>query len=379
MKVLIGTTNPSKVKRFEELLDGCDIEFCTLSDLGICTEPEETGKTPEENAVIKAKYYGSFCDFVICNDSGLYFEDLPMDDYRQPGPNIREPEGSRRLNDEEMIEYYSGLVHSLGGRVTAYYLDGIAVNNRGIISSFMENSESRKENAFYMVDTPSEKRHAGWPLDSLSLNRKELTYFVCEGDKKYDMSEEDLVEREYRKRLIRFLKWALGILPEKNGLEIIPAYGFPQEIGALFSEYTDMLVEGDSSFQRYLDVQCYDEELKHLETKYGFPYGRLYLARYNGEMAGCIALRRIDDHNCEMKRLYVRQQFRGKQIGDRLVQKIITEAKKAGYSYMLLDTLPFLRGALHLYKKYGFCETGRYNDSPMDSSIYMKLDLAGEE
>ena len=56
MKVLIGTTNPSKVKRFEELLDGCDIEFCTLSDLGICTEPEETGKTPEENAVIKAKY-----------------------------------------------------------------------------------------------------------------------------------------------------------------------------------------------------------------------------------------------------------------------------------------------------------------------------------
>ena len=132
-----------------------------------------------------------------------------MDDYRQPGLNIREPQGNRRLNDEEMIEYYSGLIHSLGGRVTAYYLDGIAVNNRGIISSFMENSESRKENAFYMVDTPSEKRHAGWPLDSLSLNKKDLTYFSCEGDKKYDMSEEDLVEREYRKRLIRFLKEAL--------------------------------------------------------------------------------------------------------------------------------------------------------------------------
>ncbi len=178
MKILIGTTNTSKVERFEKLLGGCDIEFCTLGDLGIHTEPEETGKIPEENAVIKARYYGSFCDLVICNDSGLYFDDLPLDDFRQPGLHIREPQGSRRLNDEEMIEYYSGLVHSLGGKVTAYYLDGIAVNNRGFISSYMENSERKKGSAFYMIDTPSEKRHVGWPLDSLSLNRTDLTYFT---------------------------------------------------------------------------------------------------------------------------------------------------------------------------------------------------------
>jgi hypothetical protein len=127
MKVLLGTTNPSKVKRFEELLNGCDIEFCTLRDLGIDHEPKEIGKTPEENAVIKANFYGQFFDAVICNDSGLYFDALPLDDSRQPGLNIRTPQGGRRLNDEEMITYYSELVHSLGGKVLAYYLDGIAV------------------------------------------------------------------------------------------------------------------------------------------------------------------------------------------------------------------------------------------------------------
>lgn len=112
MKVLIGTTNPSKVKRFEGFLNDCNIEFYTLKDLGIFTEPKE-------NAIIKAKYYGHFFDVVICNDSGLYFDELPMEDSRQPGLNIRTPQGSKRLDDEEMIDYYSDLIHSLGGKVLA--------------------------------------------------------------------------------------------------------------------------------------------------------------------------------------------------------------------------------------------------------------------
>lgn len=98
-------------------------------------------------------------------------------------------------------------------------------------------------------------------------------------------------------------------------------------------------------------------------------------AYYEGELAGCIGLRKIDETNCEMKRLYVRPQFRGKHIGEYLVRRIIEEAKIIGYSYMLLDTLPFLQSAIHMYKKYGFYEISGYNDSPMDTSIYMKLDL----
>ena len=81
-------------------------------------------------------------------------------------------------------------------------------------------------------------------------------------------------------------------------IEIVPAYKHTRETGILFSEYTNMLISIDSSFQAYLDIQRYDEEIKHLETKYGVPYGRLYLAYYAGEAAGCIGLKKIDEQNC---------------------------------------------------------------------------------
>lgn len=158
-------------------------------------------------------------------------------------------------------------------------------------------------------------------------------------------------------------------------INIISGCNYPQEVSVLFGEYTEMLIAGDSSFKEYLDIQHYDEEIGHLEEKYGFPYGRLYLAYCGGALAGCIGLRRIDGENCEMKRLYVRSQFRGKGIGHHLIQKIIADAKEIGYTHMLLDTLPFLESAIHMYRKYGFYEIKSYNDSPMDTSIYMKLDL----
>ena len=76
-----------------------------------------------------------------------------------------------------------------------------------------------------------------------------------------------------------------------------------------------------------------------------------------------------------MKRLYVRPRFRGKGIGGMLVQQIIKDAKEIGYRQMLLDTLPFLQSALKLYRNCGFCETERYNSSPVESSVFMKLEL----
>ena len=158
-------------------------------------------------------------------------------------------------------------------------------------------------------------------------------------------------------------------------MKILAAYDFPEEIKLLFSEYTDILIEGDASFKKYLEIQNYNDELEHLEKKYGLPYGRLYLAYYNDEVAGCIGLKKINGKKCEMKRLYVRPKFRGKQIGEKLIEKIIKDAKEIGYSFMLLDTLPFLKSAINLYKKYGFYEITSYNNSPMNTSIYMKLDL----
>lgn len=212
MKVLIGTTNPSKVKRFADMLAGCDIEFVTLKDIGVDSEPEESGSTPVENAEIKARFYGQFADKVICNDSGLYLDSLTPDDPRQPGLNIRTPGGGPRLDDEEMIAYYSKLVGSLGGRVLAYYLDGIAVYNNGGIHTFMENSEATRASAFWMVDAPSEKRHPGWPLDSISVNRNTGTYFVDKGNDRYSNQQENIMLGDYRKRLTDFLKKSLGII-----------------------------------------------------------------------------------------------------------------------------------------------------------------------
>lgn len=212
MKVLIGTTNPSKVRRFEGFLKDYDVEFYTLDDLNITEEPAESGNTPEENAILKARFYGQYFDRVICNDSGLYFDTLSLEDPRQPGLHIRTPRGGKRLNDEEMIVYYSNLIYELGGRVTAYYLDGIAVYNKGIVRSYMENPQDTQSDAFYMVDRPSANRTPGWPLDSLSLNKNTGTYFTDEGNNMYDEVQENIMVGEYRRRLTEFLASALELV-----------------------------------------------------------------------------------------------------------------------------------------------------------------------
>lgn len=208
MKVLIGTTNPSKVKRFMYLLGGYDIDFLTLYDINVSDEPKETGTTPEENAIIKAKFYGKYFDAVICNDSGLYFDEISLDDIRQPGLNIRTPLNSCRLSDEEMIDYYTKLVSELGGKVTAFYLDGIAVYNKGTVHSFMDADMAKTTGSFFMIDKASSNRFEGWPLDSLSINKKTGKYFVDGRDAE---SKENIICGEYEKAITDFLSQALEL------------------------------------------------------------------------------------------------------------------------------------------------------------------------
>lgn len=206
MKILLGTTNPSKVKRFSDLLKGCSAEFLTLKDLAITSEPEECGTSPEENAVLKAKFYSRYFDVVICNDSGLYFEEFALDDERQPGLNVRTPMGMSRLSDEEMIDYYSKLIGTLGGKVSAYYLDGIAVSYHGTISSFMDADAARKTGSFFMIEKVSPKRFEGWPLDSLSISKETGFYFV---DGSVNGSKETIIKDEYEINIVDFLTKSL--------------------------------------------------------------------------------------------------------------------------------------------------------------------------
>ena len=176
--------------------------------LCIKDEPEETGETPEKNAIIKASFYGKYFDSVICSDSGLYFKELDTLDKRQPGLRIRTPMGCKRLSDEEMIEYYSGLIESLGGKVSAYYLDGIAVYYKGNISSFMDVKTAQETSSFDMIDKPSPLRFPGWPLDSLSINRETGLYFV---EAKVNKSKENIIKGDYEKRIVDFLKSSLEL------------------------------------------------------------------------------------------------------------------------------------------------------------------------
>ena len=197
--ILVGTTNPAKAAYFKDLLSGCAAQFGTLRDLGIVEEPQETGKTPEENARIKAAFYGRYAEYVICADSGLYFDALDLLDPRQPGLNIRTPGGRDRLDDEAMIAHYASLARSLGAKVLAYYLDGAAVFARGEVYGFQATREEAKSWAFYLTDQPSAWRREGWPLDTLSV-ALDGRYFLDPQRPRFPQTQS-----EYRPRLRAFL------------------------------------------------------------------------------------------------------------------------------------------------------------------------------
>jgi ribosomal protein S18 acetylase RimI-like enzyme len=129
-----------------------------------------------------------------------------------------------------------------------------------------------------------------------------------------------------------------------------------------------------------LCFQGFEEELANLPGGYAPPHGRLLLARSPGELLGCVALRPLKnaDGICEMKRLFVRPAFRRSGIGRDLVERIISEARSAGYRAMRLDTLASMTKAQQLYRRLGFREIPAYYPNPLPGVTYMELDLTEE-
>ncbi len=136
----------------------------------------------------------------------------------------------------------------------------------------------------------------------------------------------------------------------------------------LIQEYVDWLGI-DLSYQDYAG------EFQTMEKMYSPPEGLLLLAKEVDGMAGCIAFRKKGEGRCEMKRLYVRPAFRGRQVGKKLAKICIEEASQAGYKQMVLDTLPTMKGAVSIYKDLGFKVIPPYYNNPVPDVIYLGLDL----
>lgn len=133
-------------------------------------------------------------------------------------------------------------------------------------------------------------------------------------------------------------------------------------------------------YESWLDVdlcfQSFEAELAALPGKYAQPGGRLLLAKEDEKTAGCVALRKIDVEICEMKRLFVRREFRGSGLGKKLAETLIEEARAIGYRKMRLDTLSDkMPAAVRLYHALGFREIPPYYDSPIASTVYLELEL----
>jgi len=133
----------------------------------------------------------------------------------------------------------------------------------------------------------------------------------------------------------------------------------------------ELILEYAASLGVDLAFQDFEHEVATLDTYYEL----MLVARIEGDVAGCIALRRIDDEVCEMKRLYVRPRFRGRDLGRALADAIIGEARTRGYARMRLDTLPSMTSAMALYESLGFRDIAPYRFNPIQGSRFLELEL----
>jgi putative acetyltransferase len=149
---------------------------------------------------------------------------------------------------------------------------------------------------------------------------------------------------------------------------------------AQIAQVRELFLEYAKSLGFSLCFQSFDQELAGLPDDYSPPDGRLLIAEYEGEVAGCVALHKLEPGICEMKRLYLRPAFRGKGLGRRLAETILNEARSIGYQRLRLDTVErVMRDAVELYRALGFREIAPYRANPMEGTLYMELVLSASE
>ncbi len=189
MEILIATKNEAKIKKYSTMLNTLGIEYKTLKDFDINIEVEETGNTPKENSIIKAKaYYEVFDMPVLVDDSGLILDKLPPE--KQPGVFVRRHNG-RELTDEEIISLYSKEIEEVGGETTGGFVIATSiVDENGDI-----HTDELKHNRLF-VSKPCQERNLGYPMNSLVYDKETNKYLaqIYEGSNIYKGSsfEKDL-------------------------------------------------------------------------------------------------------------------------------------------------------------------------------------------
>ena len=136
----------------------------------------------------------------------------------------------------------------------------------------------------------------------------------------------------------------------------------------LFREYAE-------SLEFSLDFQDFEREVRRLPGEYGPPRGALFLAWVEGDSAGCVGVRPIDAHTCEMKRLYVRPEFRVRGVGRVLAERALEEGRDLGYESMRLDTVPSMTAAIALYRSMGFTDIPAYRHNPVPGALFLERKL----
>ena len=196
MEILIATKNEAKIKKYSTMLNVLGIEYKTLKDFCDNIEVEETGSTPKENSMIKAKaYYEAFNMPVLVDDSGMILDKLASD--KQPGVFVRRHDG-KELTDEEIIKLYSKEIEDVGGKTTGAFIIAITIiDENGNIYT----DETRHDRLF--ISKPCEERNSGYPMNSLIYDEETSTYLaqVYEGKNIYkgNSFEKDL---EFIKRVL---------------------------------------------------------------------------------------------------------------------------------------------------------------------------------
>ena len=171
MKLLYATTNYTKIYNMRRRLEGLPIEIITPDELNLDIDVIENSESASGNAIKKAQAYYDLTHLpTIAADVSLYIEKVP--DELQPGLYVRRVNG-KVLTDDEMLEYYQNLIASVGGKTIGYYVKGLAlITEKGIKTIEI------KEDEFIFTSIASNKIHKGYPLDSISIDKKTNKYFV---------------------------------------------------------------------------------------------------------------------------------------------------------------------------------------------------------